>query len=386
MQGHRHAAEYAIQATYFRLSADHYLVRKSDLLLYSNNGQSNATALDLYMSLYPHARKEHIISARNSGKRCGHLEAIAEQYSCWRCYSWVLFLHPDVYLTPGAFATLGMALQSAESTAFFVAPLNLNGHGELWNTDLFMWRPQLLHPATTQDTVPPHQRAAHLFQTMCINASILPHGAPPYTRSPERSFYRAVHAARHLSWCELRGKKAFWNRIDAIGAWHFHLAQYTMRFVQAVCSPRDYRALVHVLHLTMARADFDPLVADIAKIGLSPGMEAEVNRSIHLKGMFSASVADGTRVIADAMARNRSHCVNAYPTSATSGAADRFAGGSGSTGTAGLGGRGGPYHLDVGQDVHLLSEAEKAGLSASRIDVVSDARVYDSSHVRGQGG
>ena len=315
VQGHRHAAEYAIQATYFRLSADHYLVRESDLLLYSNNGRSNATAFDLYMSLYPHARKERIISALNSGKRCGHLEAIAEQYWRWRCYTWVLFLHPDVYLTPGAFATLGMALQSSKSTAFFVAPLNLNGHGELWNTDLFMWRPQMLHPATPE-AVPPNQRAAHLFQNMCINTSSLPHGAP-YTRSPERSFFRAIHAATHLSWCELRGKKAFWNRIDGIGAWHFHLAQYTMRFVQAACSPGDYRALVDVLRVTMSPTDFDPLVANIAKIVLSPGMQAEATRSVHLKGMFAASVAHGTQAIADAMARNRSHCVNAYPTSAS---------------------------------------------------------------------
>ena len=38
---------------------------------------------------------------------------------------------------------------------------------------------------------------------------------------------------------------------------------------------------------------------------------------------------------------------------------NQFAGGSGGTGTAGLGGRAGPYRLDVGQDVHMLSEEQK---------------------------
>lgn len=46
---------------------------------------------------------------------------------------------------------------------------------------------------------------------------------------------------------------------------------------------------------------------------------------------------------------------------------NRFAGGSGGTGTAGLGGRAGPYRLDVGQDIHMLSEEEKKGVSQARI-------------------
>lgn len=37
----------------------------------------------------------------------------------------------------------------------------------------------------------------------------------------------------------------------------------------------------------------------------------------------------------------------------------RYAGGTGGSGTAGLGGRAGPYRLDKGQDIHLLSEEEK---------------------------
>ena len=59
---------------------------------------------------------------------------------------------------------------------------------------------------------------------------------------------------------------------------------------------------------------------------------------------------------------------------------NKFAGGSGGTGTAGLGGRGGPYRLDVGQDVHLLSEAEKAGLSREQLDAAK--RMADEAHAQ----
>jgi hypothetical protein len=48
---------------------------------------------------------------------------------------------------------------------------------------------------------------------------------------------------------------------------------------------------------------------------------------------------------------------------------NKYAGGTGGTGTAGLGGRAGPYRLDVGQRVHMLSEAEKAeGVSQEAVE------------------
>jgi hypothetical protein len=58
---------------------------------------------------------------------------------------------------------------------------------------------------------------------------------------------------------------------------------------------------------------------------------------------------------------------------------NRFAGGSGGTGTAGLGGRAGPYRLDVGQEVHMLTEAEKAaGVSQESIDAAQ--RMADEAY------
>eukprot|EP00854_Cymbomonas_tetramitiformis_P001590 gene1590-2225_t len=43
---------------------------------------------------------------------------------------------------------------------------------------------------------------------------------------------------------------------------------------------------------------------------------------------------------------------------------NQYAGGTGGTGTAGLGGKAGPYRLDKGQDIHLLSEEEKNNVDA----------------------
>lgn len=60
---------------------------------------------------------------------------------------------------------------------------------------------------------------------------------------------------------------------------------------------------------------------------------------------------------------------------------NRFAGGSGGTGTAGLGGRAGPYRLDVGQEVHLLTEAEKAaGVSQESLDAAK--QLADEAYAR----
>ena len=58
---------------------------------------------------------------------------------------------------------------------------------------------------------------------------------------------------------------------------------------------------------------------------------------------------------------------------------NKFAGGSGGTGTAGLGGRAGPYRLDVGQDVHLLTEDEKAeGVSEASLEAAK--RMADDAY------
>jgi len=58
---------------------------------------------------------------------------------------------------------------------------------------------------------------------------------------------------------------------------------------------------------------------------------------------------------------------------------NKYAGGTGGTGTAGLGGRAGPYRLDVGQKVHMLSEEEKKeGLSQETIE--SAKRMADEAY------
>jgi len=55
-----------------------------------------------------------------------------------------------------------------------------------------------------------------------------------------------------------------------------------------------------------------------------------------------------------------------------------WAGGTGGSGTAGLGGRGGPYRLDVGQEIYMLSEAQKAEIGQDALDAAK--RMADDAY------
>ena len=308
VQGHRHAAEYAIQGTLFQLSKQHWLVQTSDLLLHSNNHRTNRTALELYLTLYPHASKSIHVSNSNSGKRCGALEAIAEQHWRWRCYAWVLFLHPDVYLLPGSLASLGAAAQASPSTAFFVVPLNMRahpddswnrGHDDLWNTDLHMFRPPLIMASDDYGTI---------FDSMCINASSLPAGTKPLNASLERSFHDAITSRRAFSWCELPAKKAF-TKIDALGVWHSHLAEFSVSFARAACSKLVFEALIAVLNATMAPRDLKPLFAKQGSMAPYGEQRAMLERSLNLSARFEEEALDGARTVVDAAASRHSRCI-----------------------------------------------------------------------------
>lgn len=288
VQGFRHTLEWAIQATLLQLSADHWLVQESDLLLHTNNQAANMTLLEhSIMPLYPHARKAIINGWRNnSGKRCGLLEAIAGEYWRWRCYEWVLFLHPDLYLLPGAVATLGSALQTHRTFAFLVQPLYLYAKRSLWNTDLFMWRPPLL-----QQNPSAGQHASNIFDGMCLsreqaNGTTLLHG----DASPERSLYRAVHAGQ-LSWCELGGKKAFLHSVDLLGIWHSHIPELAFEFTRmAITRGRSVRALENAINksLTPAHAsDFFKRVQSMRQKVQEPGAQQILRRSRLFAANFS---------------------------------------------------------------------------------------------------
>lgn len=233
---------------------------------------------------------------------------------------------------------------ASPSTAFFVAPLAM-GQPDLWNTDLLAFRPRLVqlrahghrrseqqhaeqlpHMSSAGDAAAARQRARSTSTTTNTSSSpshssvfdgmCLPdwqRGPKPIDNSPERALHRAVHAA-NLSWCELPRKKAFWRRIDGLGAWHSHFAQYPLRFVQCVLRRSgslripelSYARLEAVLNATMPPGPAASLHAAARGMTRIP-YEAECDRSVRLAALFQQGEGDG-RGVADATTRQQAAC------------------------------------------------------------------------------
>lgn len=112
VHGSRHSpGEFGLHAEFFNDCNTSWLVQSSDLLLATNNMSHSASDLRSALRSYPHRNRALARMAQNSGRRCGHLEAIQVLEPVWRDYRFVLFLHPDVYLLPDAFKQLSSAMQ-----------------------------------------------------------------------------------------------------------------------------------------------------------------------------------------------------------------------------------------------------------------------------------
>ena len=163
VQGYRQKLEYGLQAKFFSLRTEMPLVAASDLLVHCNNADMSQDTLVRYLSRYPHQRRALVSTADNSeGYRCGHLQAIASTTRVWAPYSAVVFMHPDIFLTPRASRWLESALldetsgsnQTSRPPAFLVTemrwidgtrPVHTGGPApQYFGTDLFAWRPVAL--------------------------------------------------------------------------------------------------------------------------------------------------------------------------------------------------------------------------------------------------
>ena len=129
--GHRQFADWALQATFFFLARNRYLVQASDLVLHSNNREHTQAELRSWLALYPHRHKTLVTTRINSGKRCGHLQAFAAEHARWGQREWALFTHPDVQLLPSAFTMLEAFLTYRPRASFLVAPLKRHSLGQV---------------------------------------------------------------------------------------------------------------------------------------------------------------------------------------------------------------------------------------------------------------
>ena len=153
VHGSRHTpAEYALHAHFFSEGNESWLVQRSDLLVSTNNMSFNVHELERALAAYPHRRKAFVRTAENSGRRCGHLQAIQALEALWSGYGFVLFLHPDVYLLKAGLENLGGAVQQAHrETSFIVTAFGYKGQRRsqwtalrMFNTDCFAFFPAAL--------------------------------------------------------------------------------------------------------------------------------------------------------------------------------------------------------------------------------------------------
>ena len=122
-------------------------------------------------------------------------------------------------------------------------------------------------------------------------------GSKPIDTSPERSLYNGVHAAANVTWCELDGKRPFWRRVDQLGAWHSHFAEFSLRFTREALGRaglvHHHAALEAALVETMPAAVSASLLSKARAMRVVP-YEAACNRSISLARRFVHAAAKPT--------------------------------------------------------------------------------------------
>ncbi|KAL1520661.1 hypothetical protein AB1Y20_022233 [Prymnesium parvum] len=198
VHGSRHtAAEYSVHAQFFRACNASWLVAHSDLLLSTSNASLDTSNLARVLAEYPHRRKALVPIEKNSGRRCGHLQAIQELERLWKGYRFVLFLHPDVYILPRGFATIGAAIRKArDEAAFIVTPFGYKGQSpnrwkalRMYNTDCFVFFPSALR----------------------IRSSVMEKGTPSRTTRNDILHTPHAHSPTNL-------------RLGSKDRWQYHLA------------------------------------------------------------------------------------------------------------------------------------------------------------------
>ena len=210
------------QGATFNLSRASPLVAKSDLLLHCNNIGITWQALQRALRHYPHACKRLIHTALNSGHRCGHLLAIKQMQSVWAPYRTVMFLHPDVLLTPAAFVNLTLGMSAEVSPAPFIvtrvgAP-RFHHFARLlpptnFATDFFLFRPPLLTDENKTSWIP---------LAKCSNGS-----------RPEVAFHNRVVSDLRVPYYLIATRPSYFRGIDDLGLWHVHPGKDgTLRYVE----------------------------------------------------------------------------------------------------------------------------------------------------------
>ena len=118
---HRHTHHYATNARVIQLSAEHWMIRRSSLLVYCNNPALSEDELLGYLTAFPHGVLRLLIRTElNAGYRCGHMHALAITQHVWLRFPWVVSLSgADVLMLPPFIDKLGAHLSVSSNISFW---------------------------------------------------------------------------------------------------------------------------------------------------------------------------------------------------------------------------------------------------------------------------
>lgn len=198
---------------FFNRSATHWLVKTSDLVLAvnDNGGAKSATKLNSFLGYFPHRKKSIALPGNRGGFRCGYLNALQDLRYLWLKSSFVLALHPDVFLLPRAFDNIGTLIIKHQDAAFFVT--RFRGSDKGVDVDLMLFRPPLM-----QDAFPG-------WTDWCSCNSSVPKecmALPLVTMySPERQLMTRIKQSKFKR-VEMCSRNSMLRTPDALGVYHTH--------------------------------------------------------------------------------------------------------------------------------------------------------------------
>jgi hypothetical protein len=148
VHGFRQVEEFELHAQMLdqRDNGDSWLVQGAAVLMVINNAARSTTELLDLLRKYQQASRWLLHSPVNFGYNCGEFFSLVLSQRVWSRYPWVLYSHPDDYVTPKAFAHIASLLKPdigmlAEN---FPRPRFMSKDLRFLSMDYFVFRPSAL--------------------------------------------------------------------------------------------------------------------------------------------------------------------------------------------------------------------------------------------------
>ena len=195
--GFRQLKEYDYQAFFLKRCSLINVI--ADVIYYCNNSEISPEILDFYRKI-PLKNKELIITTKNTGGyRMGPFEGVADNFSKFGDYDYVIHSHPDVFIINEQPFIEMLMNNMLNSTTFFVN-WSFPQDKTFFSTDLFIFKPKQLKTNIFLDELYTYTDIGehwlrHIILKNNVSYEIIP-----------------------------RFENNFWHprRIDMLGFWHEH--------------------------------------------------------------------------------------------------------------------------------------------------------------------